>query len=105
MAKVGKAYLKLLQLRNFPLESLGIVVFCLDSPAEMALEGITIDQLSVPGAERVFHCLDARILKWRPMTKLESRWMKGDGTAACTSGRALFEKAREGIAQSEVARG
>ena len=92
-------------------------LFCLlDGPAELALEGLNIEELCVAiGADRLFSCLDERFPDLETHDKIgESlddvfrlKVDKGERTAAYTGRcRELFEKsAREGIALPDVARG
>ena len=60
--KWAKAYLTLLEARGTPQEALGSALLCLlDGPAELALEGLHIEELSVAnGADRLVSCLDER---------------------------------------------
>ena len=60
--KWAKAYLTLLEAKGTPKEAHGSALFCLlDGPAELALEGIHIEELCVVnGADRLFSCLDER---------------------------------------------
>ena len=92
----ARAYLRLLQARSFPLEALGSAIFCLlDGPAEMALEGITVDDLAAPdGAERVFQYLDARFPDLEAHDKVVSRQMK---YLACA-----WRKVKGQLTQAEV---
>ena len=95
----------------------GSALFCLlDGPAELALEGLNIEELSVVnGADRLFSCLDKRFPDLETHEKIgESlddvfrlKGGKGERTAAYTGRfRELFEKAaREGIELPDVARG
>ena len=57
-----KAYLTLLEARSTPKEAHGSALFCLlDGPAELALEGLNIEELCVVNsADRLFSCLDER---------------------------------------------
>ena len=95
----------------------GSALFCLlDGPAELALEGLHIEELCVvSGADRLFSCLDERFPDLETHDKIgESldnvfrlKVDKGERTAAYTGRcRELFEKAaREGIELPDVARG
>ena len=95
----------------------GSALFCfLDGPAELALEGLYIEELCVVnGADRLFSCLDERFPDLEPHDKIgesldnvfRMRVNKGECTAAYTGRcRELFEKAvREGIELPDVARG
>ena len=92
-------------------------LFCLlDGPAELALEGVHIEELCVEdGADRLFSCLDERRPDLETHDKIgESldnvfrlRVDKGERTAAYTGRcRELFEEAaREGTELPDVARG
>ena len=64
-----KAFLRLLQVRNILPEALGSAFFCLlGGPAEVALEGITIDDLAaLGGAERVFSMSGRPFFLWRDL--------------------------------------
>ena len=114
--KCAKAYLTLLEAKGIPKEAHGIPLVCLlDGPAELALEGIHIEECVVNGADRLFSCLDERFPDLETHDKIgESpdnvfllRVDKGERTAAYTGRcRELFEKAaREGIELPDVARG
>ena len=115
--KWAKAYLTLLEVKGTPKEAHGGDLFCLlDGPAELALEGLNIEELCVVnGADRLFSCLDERFPDLETHDKIgESldnvfrlRVDKGERTAAHTGRcRELFEKAgREGIELPDVARG
>ena len=117
MEEWAKAHLTLLEAKGTPKEALGSALFCLlDGPAELAFEGIRIEDLCVAnGADRVFSCLDERFPDLETHDKIgESldnvfclRVDKGERTAAYTGRcRELFEKAaREGIERPDVARG
>ena len=95
----------------------GSAPFCLlDRPAEMALEGLNIEEVCVVnGADRLFSCLDERFPDLETHDKIgeslddvfRSKVDKGERTAAYTGRcRELFEKAaREGIELLDVARG
>ena len=60
--KWAKAYLTLLEAKGTPKEAHGSALFCLlDGPAELALQGLNIEDLCVVnGADRLFSCLDER---------------------------------------------
>ena len=100
-----------------PKEAHSGALFCLlDGPAELALEGLNIEELCVVnGANRLFSCLDDRFPDLETHDKIgESldnvfrlRVDKGERTAAYTGRcRELFEKAaREGIELPAVALG
>ena len=115
--KWAKAYLTLLEANGTPKEAHGSALFCLlDGPAELALEGLNIEELCVVnGADRLFSCLDERFPDLETHDKIgESlddvfrlKIDKGERTAAYTGRcRELFEKAaREGIELPDVARG
>ena len=103
--------------KGTPKEAHGSALFCLlDGPAELALEGLNIEELCVVnGADRLFSCLDERFPDLETHDKIgESldnvfrlRVDKGERTAAYTGRcRELLEKAaREGIELPDVARG
>ena len=113
----AKAYLTLLKAKGTPKEAHGSALFCLlDGPAELAFEGLNIEELCVVnGADRLFSCLDERFPDLETHDKIgESlddvfrlKVDKGERTAAFTGRcRELFEKAaREGIELPDVARG
>ena len=116
--KMGqRPHVTLLEAKGTPKEAHGSALFCLlDGPAELALEGLDIEELCVvKGADRLFSCLDERFPDLETHDKLgESldnvfrlRVDKGERTAANTGRcRELFEKAaREGIELPDVARG
>ena len=115
--KWAKAYLTLLEVKGTPQEAHGSALFCLlDGPAELALEGLNIEELCVVnGADRLFSCLDERFLDLETHDKtgeslddvFRLKVDKGERTAAYTGRcRELFEKAaREGIELPDVARG
>ena len=115
--KWAKTYLTLLEAKGTPKEVHGSALFCLlDGPAELALEGLNIEELCVVnGADRLFSCLDERFPDLETHDKIgESlddvfrlRVDKGELTAAYTGRcRELFEKAaREGIELPDVAPG
>ena len=115
--KWAKAYLTLLEAKGTPKEAHGSALFCLlDGPAELALQGLNIEDLCVVnGADRLFSCLDERFPDLETHDKIgESlddvfrlRVDKGERTATYTGRcRELFEKAaREGIELPDVARG
>ena len=115
--KWAKACLTLLEAKGTPKEALGSALVCLlDGPAELALEGIHIEEPCVGNrADRLFSCLDERSPDLETHDKIgESldnvfrlRLDKGERTAAYTGRcRELFEKAaREGIELPDVARG
>ena len=103
--KWAKAYLTLLEANGTPNEAHGSALFCLlDGPAELALEGLNIEELCVVnGADRLFSCLDERFLDLETHDKIgESlddvfrlKVDKGERTAAYTgSCRELFENTR-----------
>ena len=58
--KWAKAHLTLLEAKGTPKEAHGSALFCLlDGPAELALEGLNIEELCVVnGTDRLFSCLD-----------------------------------------------
>ena len=60
--KWAKAFLSLFEAKGTPKEAHGSALFCLlDGPAELALEGLDIEELCVVnGADRLFSCLDER---------------------------------------------
>ena len=60
--KWAQAHLTLLEAQGTPKEAHGSALFCLlDGPAELALEGLHIEELCVVnGADRLFSCLDQR---------------------------------------------
>ena len=115
--KWAKAYLTLLEAKGTPKEAHGSALFCLlDGPAELALQGLNIEDLCVVnGADRLFSCLDERFPDLETHDKIgESlddvfrlRVDKGERTVTYTGRcRELFEKAaREGIELPDVARG
>ena len=115
--KWAKAYLTLLEAKGTPKEAHGSALFCLlDGPAELALEGLNIEELCVVnGADRLFSCLDDRSPDLETHDKtgeslddvFRLKVDKGERTAAYTGRcRELFEKAaREGIELPDVARG
>ena len=103
--------------KGTPKEAHGSALFCLlDAPAEVALEGLKIEELCVVnGADRLFSCLDERFPDLETHDKigesldnvLRLKVDKSERTAAYTGRcRELFEKvAREEIELPDVARG
>ena len=115
--KWAKAYLKLFEATGTPKEAHGSALFCLvDGPAELALEGLNIEELCVVnGADRLFSCLDERFPDLQTHDKIgESlddvfrlKVDKVERTAVYTGRcRELFQRAaREGIELPDVAQG
>ena len=100
----AKLHLTLLQAKGVPPDALGTAVLgLLGGPADMALEGLHIEDLSVPsGVDRMLECLDSQFLDVEDLDRtsatlddvLRVSVEKGQGTAANTGrGRELFERA------------
>ena len=92
------------------MEAHGSALFCLlDGPAELALEGLNIEELCVVnGADRLFSCFETHDKIGGSLDDVfRLKVNKGECTAAYTGRcRELFEKAaREGIELPDVARG
>ena len=75
--KWAKAYLTLLEAKGTPKEAHGSALFCLlDGPAELALEGLNIEELGVVnGADRLFSCLDETVPGSRDTTRFGNHWI------------------------------
>ena len=112
-----KAHLTLLEAKGTPKEARGGALFCsLGGPAELALEGLSIEgALCRERCRSTLSCLDERFPDLETHDKIgESldnifrlKVDKGERTAAYTGRcRELFERAaREGIERPNVARG
>ena len=115
----AKAYLTLLEAKGTPKEAHGSALFCLlDGPAELALEGLNIEELClVNGADRLFSCLDDRFPDLETHDKIgESlddvfrlKVDKGERTAAYTgrcrelrNGRLSFWQLQDSRTQTET---
>ena len=72
-----RPYLTLLEAKGTPKEAHGIALFCLlDGPAELALEGLNIEELGVVnGADRLFSCLDETVPGSRDTTRFGNHWI------------------------------
>ena len=114
--KRAKAYLTLLEAKGTPKEAHGSGLFCLlDGPAELALEGIHIEELCVvDGADRLFSYPDERFPDLETHDKIGKsldnvfrlRVDKGERTAAYNAwvrnARLLFWRLQDSRTRSET---
>ena len=106
--KWAKAYLALLEAKGTPKEAHGSALFCLlDGPAELALQGLNIEDLCVVnGADRLFSCLETHDKIGESLDDVFRQTRVNVLQTFSGRCRELFEKAaREGIELPDVARG